>query len=361
MTVDLDLLRALPKVSLHDHLDGGLRPQTIIELAADVDHQLPADNADDLGAWFRESADSGSLVRYLETFDHTIAVMQTKDQLRRVAAEFVEDLAADGVVYGEARWAPEQHTQRGLTKAEAVEAVRDGLRAGTETCRSRGQQIVVRQLLTSMRHLEPTTEIAELALTYRDDSVAGFDIAGAEDGFPPERFLPAFDLLKQNNAVYTIHAGEAAGVDSIWAAVQLCAATRIGHGVRIIDDVSIDADGVATLGRFSSYLRDWQIPLEFCPSSNVQTGAVASIAEHPFRRLDDLGFRVTVNSDNQLMSGTTLSREFSLLCDAFGYGLDDVRRLTVNAASVAFIGWDERQRLIDDVINPAFARAAEPS
>ncbi len=209
-----------------------------------------------------------------------------------------------------------------------------------------------------MRHVEPTTEIAELALTYRDDSVAGFDIAGAEDGFPPERFLPAFDLLKRNNAVYTIHAGEAAGVDSIWAAVQLCAATRIGHGVRIIDDVSIDADGVATLGRLAGYLRDWQIPLEFCPSSNVQTGAVASIAEHPIRRLDDLGFRVTVNSDNQLMSGTTLSREFSLLCDAFGYGVDDVRRLTVNAASVAFVGWDERQRLIDDVINPAFARAA---
>ena len=206
-----------------------------------------------------ELADSGSLVRYLETFDHTIAVMQTRDQLHRVAAEFVEDLAADGVVYGEARWAPEQHTQRGLTKAEAVEAVRDGLRAGDGELPGRGHEIIVKQLVTSMRHVEPTTEIAELALAYRDDSVAGFDIAGVEDGFPPERFLPAFDLLKQNNAVYTIHAGEAAGLESIWAAVQLCAATRIGHGVRIIDDVSTDADGVAdarSAGRLSARLAD---------------------------------------------------------------------------------------------------------
>ncbi len=349
MSEDFDLIAALPKVSLHDHLDGGLRPQTIVELAAEVGHELPATEPGALGRWFRESADSGSLVRYLETFDHTIAVMQTADQLSRVAAEFVEDLAADGVIYGEARWAPEQHTQRGLTKARAVEAVRDGLRTGMERSHARGHDIEVRQLLTSMRHVEPTTEIAELTLAYRDDSVAGFDIAGAEAGFPAERFRPAFELLKANNMAYTIHAGEAAGPESVHGAVQLCSANRIGHGVRIIED--IDLNGARPqLGRLAAYLRDWQIPLELAPSSNVQTGAAASIAEHPFRTLDELGFKVTVNSDNQLMSGTTLSRELGLLSEHQGYGLEDLRRFAVNAAEVAFLSRPDRRRLVERIL-----------
>jgi adenosine deaminase len=355
MTLDLELLRRLPKVSLHDHLDGGLRPQTIIELAAEIDYPLPAETADDLGRWFREAADSGSLVRYLETFDHTIAVMQTAANLRRVAREFVEDLAADGVIYGEARWAPEQHTTGGLSMAAAVEAVRDGLADGMAGCRAAGRPIMVRQLLTSMRHVEPTTTVAELALAYRHEGVAGFDIAGAEAGFPPERFLPAFRLLKEHNALYTIHAGEAAGVSSIWAAVQLCAANRIGHGVRIADDIGPDDRGGPVLGELAGYIRDQQIPLELCPSSNVQTGAAASIAEHPIKRLDDLGFLVTLNCDNQLMSGTRLSREFWLLCDKLGYDLDGVRRLTLNAARSAFLPYDQRQDLIDEVILPGFA------
>ncbi len=364
MSVDLELLRTLPKISLHDHLDGGLRPQTVLELAAEIGHELPAANADDLGRWFRDAADSGSLVRYLETFDHTIAVMQSAANLRRVAREFVEDLAADGVVYGETRWAPEQHTAGGLSLTEAVEAVRDGIAEGERVCRDAGQQILVRQLVTSMRHVEPTTEIAELALAFYDPGartpggVAGFDIAGAEDGFPPERFLPAFQLLKRNNAVYTIHAGEAAGVESVWAAVQLCSANRIGHGVRIIDDITFDDDGSATLGAVAAYVRDQQIPLEVAPSSNVQTAAAASIAEHPIRQLDELGFKVSVNCDNQLMSGTRLSREFFLLVSELGYDLDDVLRLTLNAAESAFLPWDHRLALINDVILPAFADAA---
>jgi adenosine deaminase len=355
VTVDLDLLRRLPKVSLHDHLDGGLRPQTIVELAAEIGYALPADNAEELGRWFRDASHSGSLVRYLETFDRTIAVMQTPAQLRRVAREFVEDLGADGVVYGEVRWAPEQHTSRGLTLAQAVETIRDGLADGMEVCRSRGQQILVRQLLTSMRYREPTTTVAELVLDYRRDSVAGFDIAGAEAGFPPERFLPAFRLLKEHNAVYTIHAGEADGLGSIWAAVQLCSANRIGHGVRIADDIGTDDHGRPVLGDLASYIRDQQIPLELCPSSNVHTGAVASVADHPIRRLDELGFRVTVNCDNQLMSGTRLSHELWLLCTELGYDLDGIRRLTVNAAQSAFLPYDQRQALIDEVILPGFA------
>jgi adenosine deaminase len=357
MTLDPDLLRSLPKVSLHDHLDGGLRPQTVFEIAEEVGHPLPADSPEALGRWFAESADSGSLVRYLETFDHTVAVMQTAAQLRRVAREFVEDLAADGVVYGEARWAPEQHTKGGLSEAEAVEAVRDGLTEGMLVCRDRGQEVEVRQLVTSMRHLEPSTRIAELALAYRDQGVAGFDIAGAEDGFPPERWLPSFQLLKQHNMTYTIHAGEASGVESVWAAVQLCSANRIGHGVRIIEDVRFDADGRATLGEVAGYVRDQQIPLELCPSSNVQTGAVPSLDAHPFRVLDELGFRVTVNSDNQLMSGTTLSQELGVLVEHFGYDLTDLRRVTLNAAHSAFLPWDRRQALIDEVILPAYAAA----
>lgn len=354
MTIDFEQLRALPKVSLHDHLDGGLRPQTVLELAAEIGHPLPADNAEDLGQWFREAASSGTLVRYLETFEHTVAVMQTEANLRRVAQEFVEDLAADGVVYGETRWAPEQSTAGGLTPTQAVAAVRDGLQQGMKSCRNRGQRIVVRQLVTAMRHVEPTTEIAELALAFRDDGVAGYDIAGAEIGFPPERFLPSFQHLKQHNALYTIHAGEASGVESIWAAVQLCSANRIGHGVRIIDDISFDEHGEATLGEVAAYLRDQRIPLEMCPSSNVQTGAVASIAEHPIARLDALGFTVTVNSDNQLMSGTTLSREFWLLCTELGFDLDGVRRLILNAAANAFLPDDRRRAMIDQVILPAF-------
>jgi adenosine deaminase len=346
MSLDWDRLRALPKVSLHDHLDGGLRPQTIIELAADLGHELPADDADDLGQWFSGSADSGSLVPYLETFDRTIAVMQTAANLRRVAAEFVADLAADGVVYGEARWAPEQHLRAGLTLAEAVEAVRDGLARGMAACRARGQDIEVRQLLTAMRQAEPTLDIAQLTVRHRSDGVAGFDIAGPEKGYPPSRFLESFQLLRRQNVYYTIHAGEADECKSVWEAVQVCGANRIGHGVAIIEDIQQDERGGEAPGDFASYVLNEQIPLEMCPSSNVQTGIVASIEEHPIHRLDRLGFRVTVNPDNRLMSATTLTREFALLAEAFDYSLEDLRRLGSNAAKSAFAPYGTRKALV---------------
>jgi adenosine deaminase len=355
VTPDLDTLKRAPKVSLHDHLDGGLRPQTIIDLAAEIDHPLPTTDADKLADWFEESCTSGSLVRYLETFDHTIAVMQTAPALRRVAREFVEDLAADGVVYGETRWAPEQHEQQGLTKAQAIEAVRDGIAEGVAAARAAGREIDVRQLVTSMRHATPTLEIAELAVQYRYDSVAGFDIAGAEDGFPPSRYKESFDYLRRNNAHFTIHAGEAFGLPSIWEAVQVCGAHRLGHGVRIADDIKIGSDGIAELGELAGYVRDERIALELCPSSNLQTGAAASIAEHPIGLLTDLRFRVTVNCDNQLMSRTTLSNEFKLLGDAFGYDLAKVRWFTINAAKSTFLPFDERLKLIENVIKPGYA------
>jgi adenosine deaminase len=349
MSLEAEALRAFPKVSLHDHLDGGLRPQTIIELATDIGQVVPADNADDLGRLFAESANSGSLDRYLETFDQTLAVMQTAPNLRRVAKEFVEDLAADGVIYGETRWAPEQHLRAGLTEAEAVEAVRDGLAEGMTACRKRGHEIEVLQLLTAMRQGEPTRDIAELTLRYRHDSVAGFDIAGPEKGYPPSRFLESFQLLRRQSEYYTIHAGEADGCQSIWEAVQVCGANRVGHGVAIIEDIQLD-DGRATeFGDFAAYVLNEQIPLEMCPSSNVQTGTVPSITEHPINSLDRLGFRVTVNPDNRLMSATSMTREFALLAEAFDYTLSDVRRLTINAAKSVFAPYEVRKSLVQRI------------
>ncbi len=348
----VDELRSAPKVLLHDHLDGGLRPATILELAADAGHELPESDTDALGRWFSEAADSGSLVRYLETFAHTVGVMQTGPAITRVARECVEDLAADGVVYAEVRYAPELHVAQGLTLDEVVGAVAEGFEQG---CAASGGRIVVRQLLTAMRQAARAREIAELAIAYRDRGVAGFDIAGPEAGYPPSRFLDAFEYVRRENGHITIHAGEAFGLPSIWEAVQWCGADRLGHGVRIVDDVAVDGSGTAQLGRLAAYVRDKRIPLEMCPSSNVQTGAAKSIAEHPIKMLADLRFRVTVNTDNRLMSGTSMTREFALLCEAFDWGLDKVEWLTVNAMKSAFLPYDERYRLIMDVIKPWYA------
>jgi len=348
-------VRRAPKVLLHDHLDGGLRPQTILELAAETGHGLPADDAESLGRWFTESADSGSLVRYLETFDHTVAVMQTAEQLRRVARECVLDLAADGVVYAEVRYAPEQHLQQGLELTDVVDAVREGFAEGEQEARALGTPVVVRQLLTAMRHQARSNEIAELSVAYRDKGVVGFDIAGAEAGYPPTRHLDAFEYLQRENAHFTIHAGEAFGLPSIWQALQWCGADRLGHGVRIIDDITVGPDGTPRLGRLASYVRDKRIPLEMCPWSNVQTGAADSIAEHPIGLLTRLRFRVTVNTDNRLMSGTSMTREMSSLVEAFGYGMRDLRWFTINAMKSAFLPFDERLEMIESTIKPAYA------
>ncbi|GAB3820121.1 adenosine deaminase [Tessaracoccus terricola] len=347
-------LRGLPKVALHDHLDGGLRPQTVIEHCAANGHELPTTDPEELRKWFFEAADSGTLVRYLETFDHTVAAMQTAEQIKRVAHEFVLDQALDGVVYAEARYAPEQHLAQGLTLREVVEAVRDGLDSGMAEAEASGHAIVARQLVTSMRHGEPTLAIAELAVEYRDQGVAGFDIAGAEDGFPPSRFREAFEFLRRNNVFYTIHAGEASGPESMWEAIQLCNANRIGHGVRIVEDITRDEQGRARLGRLASYVRDAQVPLEVAPSSNLQTGIADTIAEHPISTLWKLGFNVTVNCDNRLQSATTMSREFERLVTELGWDVDDVERATINAMNAAFLPHDERVALIEGIIKPSY-------
>jgi adenosine deaminase len=373
--LDFDL-KTLPKVSLHDHLDGGLRPDTIIELAEAVGHTLPSTDPVALGQWFRESADSGSLVRYLETFDHTIAVMQTKEGLARVAKEFVEDLADDGVVYGEIRWAPEQHLQKGLTLDEVVDAVQEGLDAGVDAVEESGRQIQVGQLITAMRHADRGQEIAELAVRHRYNGAVGFDIAGAEDGFLPSRFKDAFTYLAEHNFPATVHAGEAAGLESIQSALVDGRALRLGHGVRIAEDITVDFEdaegegadddaedtiGMVTLGEVAGWIRDRGIALEICPSSNLQTGAIANFGEgienHPLDMLYQLGFNVTINTDNRLMSGVTLTDEFELLVETFDYDLDDLLELTLNAAESSFLPLDEKEALVE-YINDAYANLA---
>lgn len=355
-----DLILQAPKVLLHDHLDGGLRPQTVIELAQESGYRdLPSTDAAVLARWFAEAAYSGSLERYLETFKHTVGVTQTAQALRRVARECVEDLAADGVVYAELRYAPELHVEQGLSERQIVEAVLAGVEEGVALMRQQGRQIRIGLLLTAMRTATHARTIAELVVAYRDRGVVGFDIAGAEAGFPPTRHLDAFEYLRRENAHFTIHAGEAFGLPSIWEAIQWCGADRLGHGVRIVDDIEVGVGGDVKLGPLASYVRDRRIPLEMCPSSNVQTGAAGSIAAHPIGLLRKLGFRVTVNTDNRLMSGTSMTREMALLSDAFGYGLDDLQWFTVNAMKSAFIPFDERLGIINAQIKPGYAALRE--
>ena len=347
----LATIRAAPKVLLHDHLDGGLRPRTVIELARDTGYrELPTDDPDELGRWFTRGADRKSLELYLEGFRHTVAVMQSRDAIERVAAECAEDLAADGVVYAEVRMAPELLTDGGLSLDEVTEAMLAGFRRGSD-----GRPITIGLIITAMRQAARSVEIAELAVRHRDGGVVGFDIAGPEAGYPPTRHLDAFHLIARENFHFTIHAGEGFGLPSIWEALQWCGAERLGHGVRIVDDITVRPDGRVTLGRLASYVRDRRVPLEMCPTSNVHTGAATSVAEHPIDLLRRLRFRVTVNTDNRLMSGISMSSEFATLHEAFGIGLDDMEWLTLNAMKSAFWPFDGRLRIINEQIKPGYA------
>lgn len=350
-----EAIRMAPKVLLHDHLDGGLRPQTVVELAKEVNYRgLPTYDADDLAAWFTQNAEGTDLDKYLEAFHHTTALMQTPEALARVAQEAAQDLAADGVVYAEVRFAPELHLEGRLNLNEVVEAVLAGFAAG-----SAKHPITVVTLLGAMRTAANSTEIAELALRYRDAGVGGFDIAGPEAGFPPSRHMDAFQLVQRANFHTTIHAGEGFGLPSIWEALQWCNADRLGHGVRIVDDITIGEDGEPQLGRLAAFIRDKRIPLEMCPTSNVHTGICPSIELHPIKLLADLKFRVTVNTDNRLMSNTSLSHEFHKLVQAFNYGWNEIEWFNINAAKSAFWPFEKRYDLINNVLLPGFAAIRE--
>ncbi|MCH6231403.1 adenosine deaminase [Microbacterium sp. CFH 31415] len=348
-------IRDLPKVSLHDHLDGGVRPATIIELADAAGVEVPESDPDDLADWFAEKSDSGSLVEYLKTFDLTTAVMQTREGLTRVAREFVEDLAADGVIYGEVRWAPEQHLSRGLSLDEVVAAVQEGIEEGEDAAERAGRDIRVGQLITAMRHTDRSLEIAKLAVDWRTRGAVGFDIAGPEDGFPASNHREAFDYLASQFFPSTVHAGEAAGLDSIRSALLDGRALRLGHGVRIAEDLEVVSrageEVLVQFGDLARWVRDREITLELSPSSNLQTGAISAwgttMEDHPFDLLYQLGFSVTVNVDNRTMSRTSLTRELALLAETFDYGLDDLESFQLNAAAGAFLPVEEREELIE--------------
>ena len=362
----LDEVRALPKLALHDHLDGGLRPATVVELAAAVGHGLPTDAPDALGAWFHEAASAGSLERYLETFDHTVAVMQTADALARVAREAVVDLAADGVVLAELRYAPEQHLAGGLEPQQVVDAVRAGIDEGVAEAAAAGRTIVAGQIVTALRHRDAGDWTAALALANRDLGVVGFDVAGPEAGHPAMRHADALRTLRDASFPVTVHAGEGAGVESIAEAVHRTGALRVGHGVRLVEDIAFgpptddDPLGIAEarLGRLAQWVLDQQVPLELCPRSNVQTGAAASVAAHPVTALLRLGFAVTVNTDNRLMSATSASAELHGLVTDAGWTLADLRDVALTAAWSAFRPLDERAALVEDVIIPAYTERA---
>ena len=351
----IDELRALPKISLHDHLDGGVRPATILELADAAGIAAPAQDAKALSRWFAKQSDAGSLVEYLKSFELVTSVMQSERALTRIAREFVADLAADGVIYGEMRWAPEQHLAGGLDLDAAVRAVQRGIEEGEDEADAAGRSIRVGQILSAMRQNDRVRDIAELAVRHREDGVVGFDIAGPEDGFPASQHRAAFDYLAGEFLPVTVHAGEAAGPASIRSALLDGRALRLGHGVRIAEDLQVierEGDEVQVqFGDLARWVRDREIPLELSPSSNLQTGAIAQwgeeLADHPFDLLYQLGFSVTVNVDNRTMSGTSLTRELSLLVDAFEYDLDDLEAFQFNAASAAFLPVEEREELVE--------------
>ena len=348
-------IKRVPKALLHDHLDGGLRPQTIIEIAEKIGYKkLPTNDPKKLADWFEESCNSHSLVRYLETFSHTIAVMQTKEAIIQVARECVIDLARDGVVYAEVRGAPELFTEQGLTLDQVVEATIEGYKEGMVEAAREGKNIRVESLLCGMRQNNKSQQAAAAVVKYRNKGVVGFDIAGPEDGFPPSNQLETFEYLRKENAHFTIHAGEAYGLPSIWEAIQICGAERLGHGVRIIDDIDFSSSS-PKLGPLASYVRDRRIPLELCPTSNLQTGAAKTFAEHPIGKLAKLRFRVTLNTDNRLMSNTSMSNEMSQCVKSFDWKFIDLQRVTVNALKSSFIPFEERLEIIEKVIKPAYA------
>ena len=348
-----DFLRSLPKVLLHEHLDGGLRPQTVIDLAVENGYTgLPFSHPEELAAWFHRGAQRGSLPEYLEGFMHTCGVMQTRSAIERVAFEFIEDMYHDGVVYAECRFAPCFHLERGLTPEAVVQAAIDGFNRGQEK-----YGVAWGLILCGMRHLTDSLEWAELAISFRHRGVVGFDLAGEEAGYPPKKHVAAFEAIQRANFYSTLHAGEAFGVASIWQALQLCGAHRLGHATRLTDDMTIVDGKIVKLGTLAQYILDRRIPLEMCLSSNVHTGAVRSMAEHPFRLYFERGFRVTLNTDDRLMSDTSMTKELGIAVDEFGLGVKDLEKITVNAMKSAFAHFDDRISLIYDRIKPGFEKA----
>jgi len=351
-----EIIRGVPKVLLHDHLDGGLRTQTIIDLAKELKYtKLPTTDAGELAAWFFRGANKGNLVEYLQGFEHTCAVMQTKEGLTRIAYEMMEDMHKDGVCYVETRFAPVFHTERGLWYEDIITAVLEGLEKGKNDF-----GVGYGLILCGMRNMKNTLEMAELAVNFRRNGVVGFDLAGEEGGYPPKKHLDAFQFIKRENFNITIHAGEAFGKESIWQAIQICGAHRIGHATRLVEDIVFDAQGnIVALGQLAQYILDTRLPLEINLLSNVHTGAIDKLENHPFIKLYNEKFRVFLNTDDRLMSDTTLTKEYSIASEMFGLTLDDVEKLNINAMKSSFIPYKERLPYIYNVIKPGFQKMRE--
>ncbi len=354
--VTKEMIKRLPKVELHNHLDGGVRPETIIDLANEGKIEIPAETPEKLAQWFYRGADRKKLSLYLEGFGVTLSVMQTREALERISREHIEDLAKDGVVYAEIRFAPILHLEKGLNLESVVESVLNGLQAGREKT---GVEFGL--ILCAMRHQDQaiSLEIAELAVAFRNKGVVGFDIAGDEHGHPPKKHLAAFQYIHRMNFSITIHAGEAFGIESIWQALQYCGAHRIGHATRLIEDMMVRGSRIEQMGTLSHFIRDKRIPLEMCLSSNVQTGATPSLDDHPFNIYFRNHFRVMLCTDNRLMSNTTLCKELGLAVEYFNLTLHDLEKITINAMKSAFIHYDERIRIIYDILKPGFTRVRE--
>lgn len=348
-----EVLRRMPKVLLHDHLDGGVRPQTALELADERGIELPESDPEALAQWFFRGANRGNLADYLEGFSVTCSLMQDESSLSRVAYELMEDMRDDGVVYTEVRFAPNLHVERGLNVEQVMNAVIDGLERGR-----RDFGVAFALIVCGLRHMAPaeTLKMAELAVAYRGRGCFGFDLAGGEYGHPPKDHIEAFFYCKRENFNITLHAGEAFGPPSIWQAIQYCGAHRIGHCTRLIEDMVLQDGEVVRMGQLSSYVRDHRIPLEICLQSNVHTGATPSLETHPFRWYFERHFRVTLNTDNRLMSNTSMTDEYEVAHRVFGFGADELEKISINSMKSAFIHFDERLALINDVIKPAYAK-----
>lgn len=342
-----DAHRRRPTAVLHDHLDGGLRVGTVIELADAIGHRLPTDDPEALAAWFHQGA-SGSLERYLEAFVHTVGVMQTAGAIERVAYESVADHAADGVVYAELRFDPGLCTAGGLDRHEVVEAALAGMQRAAEAT---GLQAYL--IITALRHRQDSDLAAQVAVRFGEAGVVGFDLAGPERGFPPDAHLPAIQRARRAGLGITLHAGEGDGPHSIWRAVALCGADRIGHGVHIADDTDFDGERIRKLGRLATTVRDHRIALEVAVTSNLHTGTY--IDGHPLGALYRAGFNVSINTDNRLMSGVSVSSEYAHAASDFGLSDEDLGRLTVAAIEAGFGPWPERRHLIESVVRPAWS------
>ena len=337
LLIDEAEIKKSPKVLLHDHLDGGVRSETLIELAQECGYpNLPKDNPKDLAQWYWDACNDGSLELYLETFEHTISLMQTQEQIIRVAREAVIDLALDGVVYAEIRGAPELFTRKGLTLNQVIEATNEGFAQGMKEALGKGFKIQVNNILCALRQNKVSFEIAQKVLEFKDRGVVGFDIAGPEAGFPPDDHLKAFSYLEKNGCHFTIHAGEADGVASIAQAVRICHAQRIGHGIRLIDDIEFTGDEVS-FGDLAQEILDRQILLEMAPTSNLQTGGAKSYETHQIGLMKKLGFNVSINTDNRLMSRTNMSNEILKIAEGYSWNLDELQDLALNAIGAAFI------------------------